>query len=187
VLIDIGVIKMNKVMNTANKTHGRFFSLLKQTPGFESRLREQMKEALVEHYSQGKTTSLNEMYEKYPDAYERMIYNIKKERLVSPQAKRVYDPEAEIWRRRVIASICAWVDRSGIVTNDKVSYSKTLACRAANCSDFNRISQVRLAEIYNAFLKKKSISAAVTAQTDIVLLLELDKAVDGIKNKLNNN
>ncbi|PKO97053.1 MAG: hypothetical protein CVU12_01940 [Bacteroidetes bacterium HGW-Bacteroidetes-7] len=171
-------------MKTANKTHGRFFALLKQTPGYVSKYREQMKIALVEHFSDGKTSSLTEMYEKYPDAYERMIYNMKKERLVSPQSKRVYDPEADIWRKRVIAAICKWVDRNGIKTNDKVSYAISLACRAANCSSFNRIPQVRLAEIYNAFIKKNSTAVECNVQQEIELLLDLEKAVQEIKDSL---
>lgn len=171
-------------MTTTNKTHGRFFSLLKQTPGYVSKYREQMKEALVEHYSAGKTSSLSELYDKYPSAYERMIYNMKKERMVSPQAKRVYNPEADIWRKRVIASICSWVDKNGISTNDKVSYAISMACRAANCSDFNRIPQTRLAEIYNAFLRSNEVADSVRTQQDIDLLLSLDDVIKGIKDNL---
>ena len=171
-------------MKTANKTHGRFFALLKQTPGYVSKYREQMKIALVEHFSGGRTTSLSEMYEKYPDAYERMIYNMKKERMVSPQAKRIFDPEADIWRKRVIAAICNWVDKHGINTTDKVNYAISLACRAANCSSFNRIPQVRLAEIYNAFIKKTSTAKECDAQQEIELLLDLENAIQGIKDNL---
>lgn len=171
-------------MKTANKTHGRFYSLLKQTPGYESRLRNQMKEALVEHYSDGKTISLTEMYEKYPESYEKMIYSMKKQRLVSPQAKRVYDPESEIWRRRVIAAICSWVDSSGISTTDKVAYAKSVACRAANCNDFNRISQVRLTELYNAFIKKAGTAREAATHQEIEFYLSLDEAVYQIKKNI---
>lgn len=186
-LIGIGEIKMKRIMKTANKTHGRFFSLLKQTPGYESRLRNQLKDALVEHYSGGKTTSLTQMYERYPDAYEQMIYSMKKQRLVSPQAKRVYDPEAQIWRRRVIAAVCSWIDSNGIDTTDKVEYAKSLACRAANCNDFNRISQVRLAELYNAFVKKAGTAREAVKQQDIEFLLSVDEAVDQIKKNIKTN
>lgn len=171
-------------MTTANKTHGRFFALLKQTPGFVSKYRDQMKEALVEHYSDNKTSSLSEMYAKYPEAYERMIYNMKKERMVSPQAKRIYDPEANMWRKRVIAAICAWMDQNDIVVTDKVKYAISMACRAANCSNFNRIPQIRLAEIYNAFLKKKTAAAGAKLEQDIELMLHIDSAMADIKNKL---
>lgn len=171
-------------MITANKTHGRFFALLKQTPGYVSKYREPMKEALVEHYSGGKTTSLSEMYAKYPDAYERMIYNMKKERMVSPQAKRVYDPESDMWRKRVIAAICAWMDKNDIVAASKVNYAISLACRAANCSNFNTIPQVRLAEIYNAFLKKGSTRNQALLEQEVELMQQIDSAILDIKNKI---
>ena len=169
---------------TTNKTHGRFFSLLKQTPGYVSKYREEMKKALVEHYSDNKTTSLSEMYIKYPDAYERMIYNMKKERMVSPQAKRVYDPESDMWRKRVIAAICAWIERNDIRVADKVGYAITMACRASNCSDFNRIPQIRLAEIYNAFLKKSSARNQALLEQEVELMQQIDSAILDIKNKL---
>jgi hypothetical protein len=51
---------------TNKVSHERFFSLLKQLPGAE-------KESLVLQYSSMHTTSLRELYKRYPEEYKRMI------------------------------------------------------------------------------------------------------------------
>jgi hypothetical protein len=177
-------------MITKNKTHGRFWSLLKETPGYDARYKEEMKSGLVEHYSNGKTASLSDLYERFPESYERMIYEMKLDRFQSPQAKRMYDPEADSWRKRVLAAICSWLSNQSVVFEDshaRISYAQSVACRAANCRSFNKISVTRLAELYNAFLKRKAVIDNVTAVEQSVLMLSLDQLIDQIKKEHNLN
>ena len=177
-------------MITKNKTHGRFWSLLKETPGYDARYKEEMKSGLVEHYSNGNTSSLSDLYERFPENYERMIYEMKLDRFQSPQAKRMYDPEADIWRKRVLASICNWLARQSVTFPDShacIRYAQSVACRAANCRSFNKIPVTRLAELYNAFLKRNSVLNNIGAVEQTVLMLSLDQALEQIKKEHNLN
>ena len=47
-------------------THALFWELLKQTEGYQEQYKDVIKEGLVYNYSGGKTSSLSEMYYKYP-------------------------------------------------------------------------------------------------------------------------
>lgn len=166
-------------MTTTNKTHGLFYSLLRQHHSYDAKYKDMMKEELVSSYSDGKTRSLSEMYKKYPREYSQMIYALKRDCGRRPQDVRVnVTKEADAWRKRVIAAICGWMDATGVVgCRDKVGYAKSLACRAASCSDFNKIPEVRLQEIYNAFLKKQSVHYKRVAIEMERLQTEADKIV----------
>jgi len=171
-------------MTTKNKTHGGFWSLLKETPGFDPKYREEIKSGVVNHYTNGRTSSLSEMYEKYPESYERMIYEMKLERFQSPQAKSKYDPQSDIWRKRVLASICNWLDRQDMIFEDsrsKLTYARGVACRAANCGEFNKIPVSRLEELYNAFIKKNRVSNNIEIEEQTLLALSLELALEKIK------
>ena len=54
-------------------SHALFWALLKETPGYDPRYKEVIKEGLVYEHSGGRTTSLSEMYTKFPAQYSRMI------------------------------------------------------------------------------------------------------------------
>lgn len=171
-------------MITKNKTHGRFWSLLKETPGYDPSYKEEMKSGLVEHYTNGRTTSLNMMFEKYPEEYERMIYEMKRDRFQSPQAKKQYDPEANIWRKRAIAAVCGWLDRQDFIfanSQEKIRYALSVCCRAANCKDFNAIPTTRLSELYNAFRKRNNVFDNIEAVEQAILMLSLDQTINQVK------
>jgi GH18 family chitinase len=54
-------------------------------------------------------------------------------------------------RKQLIASIGGWLRAMGMTDNiDKI---KSIACRASECSDFNRIPKERLNSLYYAFKK----------------------------------
>lgn len=160
-------------MKTTNKTHGRFYSLLRQMPR-RGESAEQLKNRLVSEYSQGGTTSLNDLYKNYPQGYENMIQRMKKELHIASLS----DVDNDLWRKRVIAAICAWMDATDIIAKDKVKYAMSLACRAANCSSFNSISQVRLAEIYNTFIKRKHVACSALREQELEELLALFETME---------
>lgn len=60
--------------------------------------------------------------------------------------------DAHIWRRRVMAAIGAYLRRMNLPENaDNI---KSIACRAANVSNFNRIPVSKLRALYNEFAKQ---------------------------------
>lgn len=167
----------------ATKQHKRFWSLLKAQPAYSPELHNELKSALVRLYSDGKTESLSELQSRWPDRYERMIYNLKAGAIELPQQRRTYDPNAEVWRRRVIAVLCAWIDNNKLVVESKTQYAKSIACQAANCALFNRIPVSRLAEIYNFYLKRnKTFSAANNIDYD--QLKKADDFASAVKKQL---
>ena len=62
-------------METKKKkpAHALFWSLLRETEGYNEAYKEVMKEGIVHRYSGGRTMSLSEMYRLYPAEYSRMI------------------------------------------------------------------------------------------------------------------
>ena len=146
---------------TKNKpTHALFWSLLKETPGYQEAYKEVIKEGIVHEYSGGRTTSLSEMYRKYPAEYSKMVEAMKGD--YYDRAAR-YEAGRDRAAKRVIAAICQWLDRQGYrfgSRDEKVRYCLAVACRAANCPDFNRIPESRLTAIYNLFCRKNSVDVS---------------------------
>lgn len=138
-------------------SHALFWTLLKETPGYDPRYKEVIKEGLVHQYSAGRTQSLSEMYRKYPAEYSRMIEAMKGD---YGQRTRRYEDALDKTRKRVIAAICTYVDKLGYTfpsRTDKIRYVIGIACRAASCSNFNAIPESRLSAIYNLYCKRNSV------------------------------
>lgn len=137
-----------------------FWTLLRDIPGYKDAYKDVIKESLVMEYSKGKTSSLSEMYDKYPAQYALMIDVMKGD---SFRRKARYDVERDKMAKRVIAAICKWVDRLGYTFNSpehKITYVKGVACRASNCSDFNAIPESALSAIYNLYCKRNKVGYA---------------------------
>lgn len=146
-------------MDTKKKkpTHALFWSLLRQTAGYNEAYKEVMKEGIVHRYSGGRTLSLSEMYRLYPAEYSRMIDAMKGDSL---QRQTRYEASRERAAKRVIAAIATWLDRQGYTfrcRQEKVRYILSVACRAANCGNFNAIPESKLTAIYNLFCRKNSV------------------------------
>ena len=123
-------------------SHALFWALAKEAPGYDPRYKDVIKEGLVHQYSNGKTCSLTEMYEKQPAEYSCMIEAMKGD----ARRRRVrYDENRDKAAKRVIAAICGWLDAMAV------------ACRAASCGNFNAIPESRLTAIYSLYCKKNSI------------------------------
>ena len=67
--------------------------------------------------------------------------------------------EADRLRKRVIASIGGWLRLTG--KQHTIDTIKSIACRATGYSDFNKIPNERLRNLYNTFRnKQKDMDAA---------------------------
>lgn len=146
--------------------HALFWTLLKQIPDYNEAYKEVIKEGIVSEASGGKTESLSELYKKFPREYSLMIEKLKGDYW---QKQERYDAEQEKARRRVIAAICAYVDKLGYKfgsPEEKVGYAKRIACRAANCWSFNMIPESRLSAIYNLYCKRNSVDITGNPELD---------------------
>ena len=146
-------------MDTKKKkpTHALFWALLRETEGYNEAYKEVIKASFVSEASGGKTDSLSESYRKYPAAYSQMI-----ERMKGNFYKRRarYEASRERAAKRVIAAICQWLDQQGYIfrsREEKIRYVLSIACRAANCGNFNAIPESKLTAIYNLFCRKNSV------------------------------
>lgn len=63
---------------------------------------------------------------------------------------------ANVWRRRVMAAIGAYLRRYHLSENEEII--KAIACRAAQVNNFNDISISKLRGIYNEFVKQNHAS-----------------------------
>ena len=134
-------------------SHALFWTLLKEVPGYDPRYKDVIKEGLVHEHSGGRTTSLSEMYARYPKEYSLMIEAMKG----TPQQKKArYEDSANLARRRVIQT--------------KIRYVMGIACRAANCGNFNAIPESRLSAIYNLYRKRNSVDITGNPELDFPVL-----------------
>lgn len=151
-------------------SHALFWTLLKEVPGYDPQYKEVIKEGLVHQYSGGRTQSLSEMYSKYPREYSLMIEEMKG----TPEQKKTrYEDSLDKMKKRVIAAICQYVDKLGYTfptPAHKIRYVIGIACRAANCSNFNAIPESRLSAIYNLYCKRNSVDIEGNAELDYPIL-----------------
>lgn len=151
-------------------SHALFWTLLKEVPGYNPQYKDVIKEGIVHGHSGGHTTSLSEMYTKYPREYSLMIEAMKG----TPQQKRArQEDSADLARKRVIAAISEWVDKLGYTFGSreaKIRYVIGIACRAANCGNFNAIPESRLSAIYNLYRKRNSVDITGNPELDYPVL-----------------
>jgi len=70
------------------------------------------------------------------------------------------DPEGDMWRKRVIAAIGAYLRRTN--QTETIEYIKSIACRAAETDSFNKIANTKLRAIYSEFTKKEQVGNNIT-------------------------
>lgn len=140
-----------------NKTHGLFWTLLKQTDGYKAAYKEVIKEGLVHEYSGGKTTSLSELYERFPADYARMIEFLKGD---PRKRKERYWDEQDKYRKQTIAACCRYLDKIGYQFSsreEKIRYAKACICRASNCGEFNKIPSSKLTMLIHLYNNKSDV------------------------------
>ena len=126
-------------------SHALFWTLLKEVPGYDPHYKDVIKEGIVHEHSRGRTQ----------------------------QKKTRYDSQENNARRRVIAAISKWVDKLGYSFESreaKVRYVIGIACRAANCGNFNAIPESRLTAIYNLYCKRNSVDITGNPELDFPIL-----------------
>ncbi|PKQ69362.1 hypothetical protein BZG01_00040 [Labilibaculum manganireducens] len=80
------------------------------------------------------------------------------------------NPEGDQWRKRVIASVGAWLRNCSI--DHDIDTIKSIACKASGYSRFNQIPVSRLRSIYYEFLnKQKTTTGAQAVKADITKYL----------------
>lgn len=171
-----------------------FYTILSLMPGYSSDRADELKEEIVSAYSEGKTTSLREMKEVYPDEYRMMLFDLR--RKITPH-KRTYSNEGEKWRRRVIAAICSYLDSRNqcfCSRQQKIAYAMTIAQRAAGVENFNKISITGLQRVYNTFGSQKSYKEIDDAGYENATIGDWTRAINDalaanklIPSKMNNN
>ncbi len=134
-------------MKTATKTanpHKWLFAHLQATQGYDNI--DEARKALVFDYSDGKTESLSELYEKYPRKYQQMRRD-----LTPNSIKKVTDP-LDTARKRLIAAIYGNLEQRGYTAD--MAYVKGIACKGAKAVRFNDIPLNVLKNLYNRFKNK---------------------------------
>lgn len=143
-----------------NVSHALFWSLIKNIEGYCEAYKETIKESIVFEHSGEKTTSLSEMWNKYPKQYCKMLEALKGD---SRQRNCRYEENRDKLSKRTIAAICSWLDKQGYEYPSpaaKIAYAKVVACRAASCGSFNKIPESKLTAIYNLYCKYNRVGAA---------------------------
>jgi hypothetical protein len=80
--------------------------------------------------------------------------------------------DANMWRKRVFASIGAWLRKLNITESPQLI--KSIACRASSHDDFNKIPVNQLRKVYYEFVRQAKISEAVNAiKMEFIQSLEL--------------
>ena len=77
----------------AKSKFGKFFQLLQKMENYHPSYEKELRANIVREYSGGRTSSLTEMYNRFPELYFNMIQLMKEKVGDTPQAKRHYDPD----------------------------------------------------------------------------------------------
>jgi len=84
--------------------------------------------------------------------------------------------EADMWRKRVLAATCQYIDNNNIKVNNKIEYAKGIAVKASGCKQFNDIQIHKLQLIYNMMIKSSALHGKVE-----ILLAEACMFAENIK------
>lgn len=137
---------------TANP-HAWFFAYLKTVDGWGQGYDEVIKEGIIFDYSDGKTESLKELFEKYPTKYRKMRAEL------SPRTqKQQADDRLDKARKKLIAAIFSNLEGRGY--KPTMDYVKAVACKGAKVTRFNDIALPTLKDLYNRF-RNKDLQASV--------------------------
>jgi hypothetical protein len=126
------------------RNYRKFYALLNQMPGAE-------KEELVRQFTNNRTDSLSAM-----NNYEFGVMLPCMEGFVKAGKLASRAPDADAWRKRVMASIGGWLRACG--TQHTPETIKAIACRAAQRKSFNYITLSELRAIYAEFNNKQKVA-----------------------------
>lgn len=133
----------------------------------QASMQEDEKRALIRSYGVESSKSLTE--KQLSEACQVLAYELNKRA-----------QEADIWRKRVIAAICCYIDSTAIAgVDNKIHYAKAIAVKASGAKSFNEIPCHKLQLLYNTFLKRNRLQEEV-----VQLLSEAELYVQNIKDSL---
>lgn len=69
------------------------------------------------------------------------------------------NPDEDMWRKRCIAAIGAWL--RSVNRSENIEMIKAVACRATHYNRFNQIPKSRLRDLYFEFVRKAKVSEEV--------------------------
>lgn len=136
-------------MKTTTNPHAWFYAHLKTVEGWGKGFDDVIKEGIVSAYSGGMTTSLKQLYGRYPKLYNSMRSEL------SPRTKTKragQDPRLDKARKKLIAAIFSHLEDKGYTPD--MDYVKRVACNAAKVTRFNDIPLNSLKNLYNQFVNK---------------------------------
>jgi hypothetical protein len=152
-------------MAMATINHSKIYALLKQV-GAEK----EDKEILVYNASGGKTISLSELHKTNWVAYNKLVKQL--EDMVTTQEKTAttqISAAADMWRKRVIAAVSAWLTATGVEPADRLLYIKEIVCRTSSKPKdyFNKLTISQLRTAYNSFIKQTKHYEKTSKATDL--------------------
>ena len=124
-----------------------FYALLREMRGGVPE--DELKETWVSNYTNGRTTSAQEM----TNVEFALMLGAMELHVRETDPKYV---ELNKWRKRVMAAIVGWLKSRNRTENAAVI--KAIACRAAGKDDFNKIPLNRLRAIYGEWCGKNKVS-----------------------------
>jgi hypothetical protein len=139
-------------MNKVTRNYKMFYRLLKllSETGNAGTSADDLKEDLVSEFTGARTTHLSEMY---ATEYSLMVG------AMEAQIAESKDAVGDIWRKRVMGSIGAWLRSTSTEVGDEAKAIKGIACKAAGgITDFNKIPVNKLRAIYYEFLEKQKVA-----------------------------
>jgi hypothetical protein len=121
-----------------------FYRLLNEHSRISGLEANELKEQFVHSMSNGRTTSVKEL----TDVEYAALLGAMEAKLGADR-----DADGDRWRKRVMAAIGAWLRAAA--AEETPAKIKAIACRAAQCKDFNAIPISKLRGIYSEFTKQK--------------------------------
>lgn len=112
-----------------------FWTLLKQTPGYNEAYKEMIKTSWITKYSNGQTSSLNDLYNAYPSAYRSMINEMRAE------VKAVADRNQQ-QRRYLLRAIYKYCENNGQACDTEKAIK--IACKACRVTKLNDAAEQQL-------------------------------------------
>jgi hypothetical protein len=145
---------MEKSKTNKSNPHAWFWAWIENLPGYDERYKKEIAQGTIYGYSGERTSSLSELYNIWPDIYEKM----KIEALKYLREKRVTDQDQLIKaRRRLIACLFDYLKKlihdPTIVT---MGYVMSVASKAAKVNYFNDIDLDNLQYLYRIFGTKNA-------------------------------
>lgn len=134
------------------RNHKKFYRLLKIMSDASGLPADELREQLVEQFTDGRTKSLTQT--------EATEYSLMIGAMEAQATEKPDEANADLWRKRVMGSIGGWLRlkaEAGEI-DDEAAVIKAIACRAAGCTDFNKIPLSKLRAVYYEFLEKQKIA-----------------------------